>query len=199
MANALADKLSDQELSAIIVMTSRLKESETACVKLTNDNETLQAKLTGVERVKDFLVHKIRELEVTLASSVEHQSKVAQQIASDQEVIHFLDGRVQDLELEARGLRGELKTAETKFSASQKSNHERVSLVSDMLNLERDKLAVQSSEWKAQKKLLVREVKQCRSQIVSLQAERDGYREQNEKLHGALNKPRSNGRARTMT
>ena len=41
-------------------------------------------------------------------------------------------------------------------------------------------------EWKATKKVLIKEVKQCRAQIISLEAERDGLREQNGKLRDAL-------------
>ena len=44
----------------------------------------------------------------------------------------------------------------------------------------------QEKEWKSTKKVLVKEVKHCRAQIMALEAERDGYREENEKLKEAL-------------
>ena len=52
----------------------------------------------------------------------------------------------------------------------------------DILQFEREKCAEQEREWRATKKLLVKEVKNCRAQMAKLAAERDGYREQNESL-----------------
>jgi hypothetical protein len=41
-------------------------------------------------------------------------------------------------------------------------------------------------EWKSTKKVLVKEVKHCRAQIMTLEAERDGTREENQRLKEAL-------------
>jgi len=186
MANSMAAKLSDAELNAIILMTERLKQKEAQTAKLTKENAELVAKLDGTEGVKQFLIAKVRDMESSMTLTVENEIKVAQQIASDQEVIAFLDTRVQELEREARLLREEKQSAETELTRVQQQSAQKATVMGDMLQFEREKLKDGEREWKATKKLLVKEVKSCRSQIVALQAERDGYREQNETLHKAV-------------
>jgi hypothetical protein len=186
MANSMASKLSDAELNAIILMTERLKQKENVAAKLTKENEDLVAKLDGVESVKQFLIAKVRDMETSLSSSVENEVKVAQQIASDQEVIAFLDGRVQELERQVAQLTREKAASESELQKVRQQADEKATVMGDMLQFEREKLRDSEREWKATKKLLVREVKSCRAQIVALQAERDGYREQNETLRKAV-------------
>ena len=52
--------------------------------------------------------------------------------------------------------------------------------------IESEKLREDEGDWKATKKVLVKEVKSCRAQILALQAERDGLKEQNEMLKRAI-------------
>jgi hypothetical protein len=186
MANSMAAKLSDTELNAIILMTERLKVKESLADKLAKENETLVAKLDGTEGVKQFLINKVREMEVSLSALLQNEMKVAQQIASDQEVIAFLDARVQELERTMQGVRNEKQAALDELERIQKQTTQKVSVMEDMLQFEREKLSDQEREWKVTKKLLVKEVKNCRAQIIALQAERDGCREQNETLRRAI-------------
>lgn len=191
MANSMAAKLSDAELNAIILMTERLKQKEIITDKLTKDNEALLAKLDGTEGVKQFLINKVRDMEVSLSALIQNETKVVQQIASDQEVIAFLDGRVQELEHVTQVLQTEKEVAKIELERIQKQSSQKVTVISDMLQFEREKLADQEREWKMTKKLLVKEVKNCRSQIIALQSERDGYREQSDTLRRALLSPSS--------
>jgi hypothetical protein len=186
MANSMAAKLSDAELNAIILMTDRLKQNETLARKLAKEKDELVAKLEGTERVKQFLVNKVREMEVTIASTIENEAKVAQQIASDQEVIAFLDGRVHELETETRTLRSAQQESVDGLERVKEQSTQKASVMGDMLQFERERLKESEREWKATKKLLVKEVKSCRAQLTALQAERDGYREQNERLQKAV-------------
>ena len=55
-----------------------------------------------------------------------------------------------------------------------------------MLRFEREQMAVNEREWKAAKKLLVKEVKNCRVRIVRLEAEVEGYQQQNTQLKSGL-------------
>lgn len=155
-------------------------------MRLTKENEDLSAKLDGSEGVKQFLIAKVRDMESLLTASVENESRVALQIASDQEVIAFLDGRVQELEREARTLRNEKQAALDELERVQRQSNQKATVMGDMLQFERERLTDNEREWKATKKLLVKEVKNCRAQILALQAERDGYREQNETLRRAV-------------
>jgi hypothetical protein len=186
MANSMAAKLSDAELNAIILMRERLEQKKLQADKLMKENQELVAKLEGTENVKQFLITKVRDMEVSLSSSVENEVKVALQIASDQEVIAFLDGRVQELEREARVLREEKDATQKELERVQQQSEQKSKVMGDMLQFEREKLKDNEREWKATKKVLIKEVKSCRAQIMALQAERDGYREQNEILRKAV-------------
>ena len=191
MANSMAAKLSDAELNAIILMTERLKQKEIIADKLTKENEALLAKLDGTEGVKQFLINKVRDMEVSLSELIQNEAKVVQQIASDQEVIAFLDGRVQELEHVTQVLQTDKEVAKTELERITKQSGQKVTVISDMLQFEREKLVDQEREWKMTKKLLVKEVKNCRLQIIALQSERDGYREQSDTLRRALLSPSS--------
>lgn len=188
-ANSLAAKLSDAELNAIISMTERLKKKEALADKLIKENEALGAKLEGVEAVKDFLIAKVRGMEESMSASQDNEAKVAQQIASDQEVIAFLDGRVQEVECELRRMEQAKMQAEKELERVKEQAEQKSTVMGDMLQFERQRLKENEREWKATKKLLVKEVKSCRSQITALTAERDGYREQNELLRKAVTSP----------
>ena len=186
VANSMAAKLSDTELNAIIMMTDRLKQKEALAERLVKENERLLAKAEGAESVKDFLIAKVRDMELSLSTSEDNEAKVAQQIASDQEVIAFLDGRVQELESETRELEQEKQRTLNELARVREQAEQKSAVMGDMLQFERERLTESEREWKATKKVLVKEVKNCRAQILALQAERDSLREQSEMLKKAV-------------
>jgi len=167
-------------------MTDKLSKLEKEVHLLRNDKEVLAAKLDGTEAVKQFLIGKVRDVEVKLNRSKEDEIKVTQQIASDQEVIAFLDSRVQELEQQTVNLTKENSAIQAELDSLKVSTSKRITMLSDMLKYEREKLREDESEWKATKKVLVKEVKSCRAQILTLQAERDGFKEQNDMLKRAM-------------
>lgn len=186
MAHSMAAKLNDSEINAIISMTEKLRSKEKQVSLLIREKEEIEGKLNGSEAVKDFLITKVRDMEKIMNKSDETEKKVTQQIASDQEVIAFLDGRVQELERMTRLIQKEKNATQEKLKSVVAQNDKKVAVLSDMLQFERQKLKENEREWKATKKLLVKEVKGCRAQIVNLQAERDGFREQNDALRKAV-------------
>jgi hypothetical protein len=186
MAHSMAAKLNDAEINAIISMTEKLRSKEKQVALLIKEKEELEGKLSGSDAVKDFLITKVRDMEKIMNKSDETEKKVTQQIASDQEVIAFLDGRVQELERTTRVIQKEKNATLDKLKSVAAQNDKKVAVLSDMLQFERQKLKENEREWKATKKLLVKEVKGCRAQIVALQAERDGFREQNDALRKAV-------------
>lgn len=186
MATSMGAKLTDTELTAIITMRTRLDQREKDVAELLKEKEDLSAKLEGTEAVKQFLIGKVRDVEKTLSKSLEDEAKVAQQVASDQEVIAFLDSRVQELERNERKLLSELKATNEELVRTKNQNSKKTTVLGDMLQFERERSTENEKEFKATKKLLVKEVKHCRSQLTALQAERDGYREQNERLRKAV-------------
>ena len=186
MANSMASKLSDAELNAIIVMTERLRQKEILAESLLKEREDLTAKLDGTESVKQFLIAKIRDMEEAIQAQEDNETKVAQQIASDQEVIAFLDGRVQELERQVTLLKKDQQDALNELARVKEQAEQKGIVMGDMLQFERERWSESERDWKATKKVLIKEVKSCRAQIVSLQAERDGYREQNDLLRKAV-------------
>ena len=186
MAQSMAAKLSDTEIAAIISMTEKLSKMEKEYNRLRNEREEMQAKLDGTEAVKQFLIGKVRDAESKLNAIKEDETKVTKQISSDQEIIAFLDGRVQELEKTCDMLQKAKDSKENEYIEFEKANTQKVTVLSDVLKYEREKVRESESEWKATKKVLVKEVKSCRAQISALQAERDGLNEQNERLKRAL-------------
>ena len=98
----------------------------------------------------------------------------------------FLDGRVNELERNLRKLSTDFKATQDELNRTKNQNSKKITVLGDMLQFEREQSTENDREWKATKKLLVKEVKNCRSQITALQAERDGYREQNARLRKAV-------------
>lgn len=186
LANSMAEKLGRDELAVIISMQRAQKAAETDLSRLRSERDDLVAELKGVESVKDFLVAKLRDVERAQRLAESEKDKVARQVVSDQEVIAFLDHRVQELEGGAEIADRAKARAEQDLKAAQAKATEKTRVLSDMLRFERDQLGASEREWKGQKKVLVKEVKQCRAQIVSLEAERDGLQEQNARLREAL-------------
>jgi len=186
VAQSMASKLSDAELAAIITMTDKLSKLEKEGHQLRNERELLAAKLDGTEGVKRFLIGKVRDVETKLQRSREDEVKVTQQIASDQEVIAFLDSRVQELEQQTEVLTMDKTGTQAGFDDLKVSTSKKITMLSDMLKYEREKVREDESDWKATKKVLVKEVKSCRAQILALQAERDGLQEQNDMLKRAI-------------
>jgi hypothetical protein len=168
MASSMAGKLSDAELNAIILMTERLKLKEDLAARYRLEQDALIAKLEGTESVKQFLIGKVREMEQVLSTSLNNEVKAAQQAESDQEVIAYLDGRVQELERECRNLQSERKRAFQDVDGVMKKMNEKTVVMGDMLQFERQKLLEREREWKLTKKVLVKEVKSLRAQLVSL-------------------------------
>lgn len=186
IANSVAAKLSDAEINAIILLTERLKQKEHVANQLVAEHEELTAKLEGMESVKQFLISRVKELEQTMTNIQEEDAKTAQQIGSDQEVIAFLDGRVQELELTTDHVAQEKMELVHELARVKEHAEKKSVVMGDMLQFERGRLAESERDWKAAKKLLIKEVKSCRAHIAALQAERDGFREQNERLRQAV-------------
>ena len=186
LANSMASKLTDAELNAIIQMTERLRNKESQLEQLRTERERLLAQLDGTDAVKQFLVAKVWNMEQSLKQTEEQQAKVAQQIASDQEVIAFLDGRVQELEESLSTRQTETDTVLAEWKAYQTQAEQKATVLTDMLRFERERVQETQSEFKATKKLLVKEVKSCRAQIMALSAENQAVAQENETLKRAL-------------
>ena len=179
MANSMTSKLNPSELAVIISMTEKIS-------RITAEREDLAARLEGTEAVKEFLISKVRNTEKALANQQSEKITITQKTSSDQEIIAFLDGRVQELEHLYKDCSISKSKVEEGFKNHIKSSKEKTKVIEDMLQFERQQLADQEKEWKMTKKVLVKEVKHCRAQITTLQEERDKLYEHNQRLKQAL-------------
>lgn len=59
----------------------------------------MTARLHGAESVRDFLMEKLKDLEDTLATTMELNSEKDEQAALDREIIGFLDAKTQEYEI----------------------------------------------------------------------------------------------------
>jgi chromosome segregation ATPase len=186
MANSMASKLSPAELSVILRMREKLQKCEADAARSRQEKENAVANLASVEAVKEFLVARVRDTEKTVQNQKEEMKEVQKKNLADQEVIVFLDERVKKLEGEVNDIKSRESIAKQEAADAVAKNEKKVRVLSDMLRFEREQMASNEREWKNTKKLLVKEVKSCRSHIVTLEAELEGLKRQNEQLKQGL-------------
>lgn len=186
MADSMANKLTPSELGVIIAMTEKLRQREKDIKRIAAEREDFAARLEGSEAVKDYLIGKVQKSEAALKKCTEEAVLANQQSASDQEVIAFLDGRVQGLEKNRKDISSKKKKLEALLLQTKEQSEKRTKILEDMLQFERQQLAEQEKDSKATKKILVKEVKHCHAQIAALKAERDSFQQQNQQLKQAL-------------
>ena len=141
------------------------------------DFEELNATLDGTLSVKEVMTAKMEEMKLTTIQNEDISAKMNRQAASDQEVIAFLDERVQELERQVGNFDNERMSMQNEMEKIKKASEKKLSLLGDMLTFEQEQMADHEKEWKSTKKVLVKEVKHRRAQILALEAERDGFAE----------------------
>lgn len=186
MANSMADKLTQAELAVIIRMVEQIRSKDREIAKIAAEREDLAARLESTEAVKEFLISRVKDAERSLKIKEEEAAKTLQQFTSDQEVIGYLDYRVKELERMWKESEEKFATTNNEYLDFKSKAQKRQIVLEDMLQFERQQLADSESEWKATKKVLVKEVKHCRAQLLALQAERDSLRHKNSQLKQAL-------------
>jgi len=167
-------------------MREKLQKCEMDANKWKAEKEDAVANLASGEAVKEFLVTRVRDTERVVQKQKEEMREVQKKNLEDQEVIVFLDEKVKVLEKTTAEIKS--KEAATKQESMDvvNKNEKKARVLSDMLRFEREQMASNEKEWKAAKKVLVKEVKSCRARIVALEAEVDGYRQQNSQLKQGL-------------
>jgi hypothetical protein len=186
MANSMADKLTQAELAVIIRMVEQIRYKDREIAKIAAEREDLAARQESTEAVKEFLISRVKDAERSLKIKEEEAVKTLQQFTSDQEVIGYLDFRVKELERMWKESEEKFTVTNTEYLDFKNMAQKRQTVLEDMLQFERQQLADSESEWKATKKVLVKEVKHCRAQLLALQAERDSFRHKNAQLKQAL-------------
>lgn len=150
------------------------------------------ANLASVEAVKEFLVTRIRDTERLVQSQKDEMKEVQKKYLEDQEVIVYLDERVKELEKVVDEMKSKEATIKQEAMDVVNKNEKKSRVLSDMLRFEREQIASNEKEWKSTKKLLVKEVRNCRARIEALEAEIEGCSQQNEQLKRGLMALQSN-------
>ena len=186
VAKSLTTKLTPNELSAIISMRDqlRLKEEETFTTK--KELNDIRSQLEGTLAVNDVLKEEVKNIKKILDDDRTASAEITRQAVSDQEVIAFLDERVQELEKQIETFEKERKQVDATIEKAKNAAEKQVTVLTELLTYEREQKADQERDLKNDKKILVKEVKKCRSQIMSLEAERDGLQQENQRLREAL-------------
>ena len=92
--------------------------------------------------------------------------------------ISFLDSRVQELEAQLKVADEAADAARARLASAAKEGNQANRNFEDILRVEKERFGHAEAEAKAQKKLLVKEVKNLRAQLASIVAERDAYKRQ---------------------
>lgn len=186
MASSMASKLTPTELSIILRMRERLQKCEADAERYRQEKEDVTANLRSVEAVKEFLVSKVRDTETAAKEKDEEMKRVKSKALTDQEVITFLDEKVKRLEREVNDLKSNEDATRNEAQDVVSKNDKKVVVLTDMLRFEREQMTANEKEWKAAKKVLIKEVKSCRARILSLEAEYEGCLQQNSQLKQGL-------------
>lgn len=156
------------------------------------------ANLASIEAVKEFLVTRVRDTERAVQTQKEDMRAVEKKSMEDQEVIVFMDEKVKQLEKTVEEMKSNMAGTKQESIDIVKKNEKKSRVLSDMLRFEREQMAANEKEWKAAKKVLVKEVKSCRSRIVALEAEVEGCRKQNSQLKNGLMALQSSPKGRRL-
>ena len=184
LASKIASKLSPQELSVIIEMRTKINQLEEELVKGKERQDDLMAELRGIEGVKDFLVSKLRDIERSKSTKIDDTERTAKQVASDQEVIGFLDNKVGELEMHCAKLSAEREQLKKELTEMRKEG--KVRFLEDQIKLMRDEVVDHGKQWKMEKKVLVKEVKDNRHKLAILEAEKRGMQSELTRLKREL-------------
>eukprot|EP00903_Cladosiphon_okamuranus_P017046 g15711.t1 len=174
----LSKRLTTVEMKGIIQLTERGRRMEARASTLQAEKEDLFARLQGTESVKEFLVGKLKDTEAALKRSLDEKGLTLRQSASDQEVISFLDSRTQEMERVARETMDKAMAYQNELEQQKAAGEKQTKVLEDMLRFEKQRGEAEEAASKAQKRLLVNEVKKLRTANLALKAECDDLRQQ---------------------
>tara|TARA_A100001015_G_C14960261_1_gene700565 strand:- start:824 stop:1462 length:639 start_codon:yes stop_codon:yes gene_type:complete len=159
-ANAVS-RMTNGEIREVAALGSRLRKLQKAYDKLQGEKDDLVKEVRAKEKVRDFLVKEAK-------SAKEEAARAVAQSAADQEVIAYLDGahreveqKVDEVTTERDAALKQAKLAEEKYlELRERAEREQKKLTEDARSTGRS-----VGQLKAEKKLLVKEVKRLQEQL----------------------------------
>lgn len=175
LLDALGKKLSAPELKAVAALNDGLRRQIAEADKTTAEKDDLAARLHNTETVRDFLVSKLRAAELALKAAMSEAAQLRRQSLADGEVISYLDLKGQELEAQTTEAEQARHRLQSSLSFQQGSfAHTERRLSTELAEL-RARLDEAEAAFRAQKKLLVKEVKLLRSQLDVTTKERNVF------------------------
>lgn len=178
----IVSSMNKAEMKLFHELMTRIKQLENQVAKMQIGKEDLSERLHGSENVKEFLMGKLKEVEDELANTMEESVRVSGKASSDREVIGYLDARTQQLEKSLQYYIRENQELTLDLQQAQATSTSGVTVAQDMTELLATEKQEIEKKAKAQRKLLVRELKTTRSQNLKVSAERDSYRKELKQL-----------------
>ena len=159
-ANAVS-RMTNGEIREVAALGSRLRKLQKAYDKLQGEKDDLVKEVRAKEKVRDFLVKEAK-------SAKEEAARAVAQSSADQEVIAYLDGahreveqKVDEVTTERDAALKQAKLAEEKYlELRERAEREQKKLTEDARSTGRS-----VGQLKAEKKLLVKEVKRLQEQL----------------------------------
>jgi len=178
MADSLSKKLTAIELKAIIAISERLKKKSILADQLIVEKEDITARLKSTEEVRDFLVDKLKNAELALKASMHEVASLKKQQSADNEVISFLDLKEQELNTQSAILIKKCERLQASYDLLSRSNTQNEKTLQIQLEEYKSKCDDIEISYKAEKKILVKEVKSLRTQLETVSLERNLYKQQ---------------------
>lgn len=177
VANALTNKLSPEEIKIIANMTERLKRLSFNNELLSAEKDDIMSTLQHTEYIKDLLIDKLRTAEVALKGQMTENKSLMNNSLKDKEIIEYLDIHGQELETKLQNImENNLKLrfqCDLEIKAVMAMQHK--------LQMENKDLKEKLQVGKAEKKVLIKEVKELRnhnSQIINRNCQMESKLEQ---------------------
>jgi len=132
------------------------------------------------------LVEKLKNAELAIRSSMIEVSNFKKQALADQEVISFLDLRCQELDTLNRDLSKRIDRLQASYDLTTITHTKKEKQLLHELTDYKAKCDDYDTNFKSQKKILVKEVKSLRTQLETTTTERNKYKLQLTTLRDAL-------------
>lgn len=173
--DSLGKKLSAAEMKAVAALNDGLRKQIADATRTSADKDDLVAKLHNTETVRDFLVNKLRAAELALKATMSDAAQLRRQSLADAEVISYLDLRGQELEAQAHDVEHIRQRLQASLTIQQGTAAHTERRLSRELAEARARVESSEASHKAQKKLLVKEVKSLRGQLDVTTKERNVF------------------------
>lgn len=161
--HSLSRKLSLVEMKSIIGITEKLKKASLELAQLQAERDAAVGNQKASDEKFQEISAQLENAEAELAGARAERLRAAQQASSDQEVIMFLDSKVQEVEKVATEAMDKAVQAQTLLEEERAAHQRREKAQGELLELERRQAEEEMASLRQAKRLLVAEVRKLRN------------------------------------